>query len=266
MHLYTTAAGNYGRRITVRSVLHICDWAPWLMMNCLCEFVSNVWVRLYGIVHGYRSVGLQGQLQQETLLDQVNTRLVQLELQDRRCIADARRHRTAGAKTLFRSKMLEHRRVQGQIVQMQRFRENAMAQFDALSNHELNKKFVKTMKSMVGEGRDRMSDIREDAETVMGDYHDSISQVKDMSDFLGQQVSVDDIDDSELELEFLEEVKHSEDRANDKPFVHAGNGEPLVVPTMQRTFPISSGAENTANRIEDMLVIRPMLPSFQQAV
>jgi hypothetical protein len=208
-------------------------------------------------VYGYGSADQQGLLQQETLLDQINTRLVQLELQDRRCIADARRHRAAGAKSLFRSKMLEHRRVQGQMAQNQRFKENAMAQFDALSNHELNRTFVRTMKSMVGASKSRVSAVREDAETVMDDFHDSISQVKDLSEFLGQPMSVDDVDDAELELEFLEEIKdiHS---SNEQPFADRSTvSSPVVVQGAAVSLPVG-----VANRIEDMLVIRPMLPSF----
>ena len=227
------------------------------MANCMCEFVSNVWVRLYGAVYGYGSVDQQGLLQQETLLDQINTRLVQLELQDRKCIADARRHRAAGAKSLFRSKMLEHRRVQGQMAQNQRFKDNAMAQFDALSNHELNRTFVRAMKSLVGPSKGRVSAVREDAEAVMDEFHDSLSQVKDLSEFLGQPMSVDDVDDAELELEFLEETKESD--IKEPALVESGRSTVSSPAVVQSTVPLLAVA---SNRIEDLLVIRPMLPSF----
>ena len=103
------------------------------MTNCLCEYVSTLWVGFlrYSGHSGYR----RAEMHQEEVFDRLNTRCVQLELQDRRCIADARRHYAVGAKMLFRSRMLEHRRIQGQMAQLQRFKENAMAQFDALSNH-----------------------------------------------------------------------------------------------------------------------------------
>jgi hypothetical protein len=146
-------------------------------------------------------------LKQEVVLDQLHSRLVQLELQDRRCLNDARRHRAAGTKTLFRSKMLEHRRLQGQMAQLHRFKESAMAQFDALSNHELNRTFIKAMQGVVGASKGHVAASREDAETVMEDLQESMSQVKDLSEFLGQPIvngMGDEITDEELESDFLE--------------------------------------------------------------
>jgi hypothetical protein len=218
------------------------------MAQCLCEYVSALWVNLHRYWCGYSRADF---VQQETMFDQFNTRLVQLELQDKRCISEARRHRVAGSKALFRSKMLEHRRIQGQMAQLQRFKENAMAQFDALSNHELNRTFVRAMQGMVGANKGRVTATREDAAVVMEDLQDSLLQVKDLSEFLGQPVISEEIDDSELELEFLEET--------------AGAEPPSTVNTAVEERPPPSidvvDVRNNA-RIEDLLAIRPMLPSF----
>ena len=169
-------------------------------MQCLCEYVSTLWVGLWGYQHTNNAL-----FQKEAVFDQLHTRLVHLELQDRRCVGEARRHRSAGAKALFRSKMLEHRRLQGQMAQLERFKESATAQFDALSNHELNRTFVKAMQGVVGASKGKAT--REDAESVMDELHDSMSQVKDLSEFLGQPMinGMDEVDDEELELEFLQE-------------------------------------------------------------
>ena len=217
------------------------------MTQCICEFVSSVWVNLRGHWLGYSQAD-QRCVQQELVIDQFNTRMVQLELQDRRCIGEARRHRATGAKALFRSSMLEHRRLQGQMAQLQRFKENAMAQFDALSNHELNRTFVRAMKGMVGVSKDRVTVTREDAETVMEDLHDSLSQVKDLTDFLGQPISgADEADDTELENEFIEETR-AEPVALDEAIVAVPVGGSPVAPY-------------TNSRIEDLLSVRQMLPS-----
>jgi hypothetical protein len=220
------------------------------MANCLCEFVSTVWVRLYGYARGYSQAEQCGPPQQEAVLDQFNTRLVQLELLSRRCIGDARRHRASGAKGLFRSKMLEHRRLQAQMMQLQRFKENTMAQFDALSNHELNRTVVLAMQGMVGVNKGRVTAIREDAESVMGDLHDSLSQVKDLSEFLGQPIaSVDDVDDAELESDFLNETKVGEEAA-------------VLDNHHQTDVAIAPSREEARRGVEDLLLIRPMLPSY----
>jgi hypothetical protein len=223
------------------------------MAQCLCEYVSTLWVGLYGHWRGY-SRAAEGQ--QEAVFDQFNTRLVQLELQDKRCISDARRHRASGSKTLFRSKMLEHRRIQGQMAQLQRFKENAMAQFEALSNHELNRTFVRAMQGMVGANKGRVSETREDAETVMEDLQDSLSQVKDLSEFLGQPVMLssngdDIIDDAELESEFLEETRSTTEQPITEPIVNAERE--------------SDTRPAAITRIEDLLVLGPMLSSARTA-
>jgi len=177
-----------------------------------------------------------------------------LEMLDRRCISDARRHRTTGAKSLFRSKMLEHRRIQGQMTQLQRFKENAMAQFDALSNHELNRTFVRTMKGMVGANKDRVTETREDADKVMEDLQDSLSQVKDLTEFLGQPLaSVDEISDGELELEFLEETKAD-------TVVDGKTDDDISIAPVREVSKPPALVSN--NRIEDLIAIRPMLPSY----
>ena len=213
------------------------------MAQCICEFVSSMWVKLYEYCSGYSQANQRG-LQQELVLDQFNSRLVQLELQTRRCIGDARRHRAAGARALFRTSMLEHRRLQGQIAQLQRFKENAMAQFDAISNHELNQTFVRAMQGMVG--KDRVTATREDAEIVMDDFHDSVSQVRDLTDFLGQPLtSLSEIDDVELENEFMEETKAG--LAVESSVVAE------VVPVTEVPAPVYK------SRIKDMLSVRPML-------
>ncbi len=181
-------------------------------------------------------------------MDKLDSRLVQLELHDRRCLAEARRHRSAGSRALFRSRMLEHRRLQGQMAQLHRFKENVVAQFDALSNHELNRTFLQAMQGMVGASKGRASVAREEAETVMEDLQESISQVKELSEFLGQPVQngmVDEITDEELESDFLEHLsdeKEEEDRGAvvAKAQRHEDNSDPL--PAQQR-------------RLERMLIV-----------
>jgi hypothetical protein len=127
-----------------------------------------------------------------------------------------------------------------------------MAQLDALSTHELNRTFVRAMQGMVGVTKGRVTATREDAVLVMEDLQDSLLQVKDLSEFLGQPVVSDDVDDAELELEFLEE----ENAAAEPPSI-------LNTAAVERPQP-SSDVTETRNtvRIEDRLAIRPMLPSF----
>ena len=193
-------------------------------------------------------------MRQELIMDQLDTRLVQLELQDRRCLNDARRHHASKTRTLFRSKMLEHRRLQGQMAQLQRFKENAMAQFDALSNHELNRTFVKAMQGVMSSNKGLVTATRKDAETVVEDLQESVSQVKDLTEFLGQPMvngmTPDEVTDEDLEMEFATSM---DDKACSED---AFSKEEEPVPAI--TIPPTTTAQ-TPSRIEDMLRVPQML-------
>ena len=210
------------------------------------------------------------------VIDQIDTRLVRLELQDRHCLSDARRHRASGAKGLFRARMLEHRRVLSQMAQLQRFRETAMAQFDALSNHELNRSFIRAMQSLVGDSKDRAAAAREDAETVMEDFHESVSQVKDLSDFLGQplaasSMAAEEVTDEELDAELSAQYYYcaepaggvsAADRADDPP-PPARAAVAAVEPRRAPLPPVSPLAAPSvpSSGVERMLVLPAMLNS-----
>lgn len=219
--------------------------------QCLFDCVYSMYMKL----SGYRqSHGSEAYLRQELIMDQLDTRLVQLELQDRRCLNDARRHHASKTRTLFRSKMLEHRRLQGQMAQLQRFKENAMAQFDALSNHELNRTFVKAMQGVMSSNKGLVTATREDAETVMEDLQESVSQVKDLTEFLGQPMvngmTPDEVTDEDLEMEFATSM---DDKACSED---AFSKEEEPVPAI--TIPPTTTAQ-TPSRIEDMLRVPQML-------
>ena len=220
--------------------------------QCLFDCVYSMYMKL----SGYRqSHGSETYLRQELIMDQLDTRLVQLELQDRRCLNDARRHHASKTRTLFRSKMLEHRRLQGQMAQLQRFKDNAMAQFDALSNHELNRTFVKAMQGVMSSNKGLVTATREDAETVMEDLQESVSQVKDLSDLLGQPMvngmTPDDVTDEELETEFATSM---DDKACSDDIVSMEE-EPVRATI---TLPPTTTAQ-PPSRIEDMLRVPQML-------
>ena len=193
-------------------------------------------------------------------MDQLDTRLVQLELQDRRCLNDARRHHASKTKTMFRSKMLEHRRLQGQMAQLQRFKENAMAQFDALSNHELNRMFVKAMQGVMSSNKGLVSATREDAETVMEDLQESVTQGRDLSELLGQpmlngMIASDDATDEDLESEFAETI---DDSAEDIDAVSVDEKH-APVSTAVYNHAQHSAAAPSVSRIEDLLIVPQML-------
>ena len=160
-----------------------------------CDFLSSLWlsIRGYSIPRQADSI--------ESVLDQLANRQIQLELQDRRCVAEARRCRAGANRGMFRSKMLEHRRLQAQLMQLQRYRESALAHMDAVSNHEINKSFMRAIRSTAS-----LSDAgdRKEAEEAMEGLNESISQVKDLSELLGQSVQLEDVTDEDLEQEFAE--------------------------------------------------------------
>ena len=219
--------------------------------QCLFDCVYSMYMKL----SGYRqSHGSEAYLRQELIMDQLDTRLVQLELLDRRCLNDARRHHASKTRTLFRSKMLEHRRLQGQMAQLQRFKENAMTQFDALSNHELNRTFVKAMQGVMSSNKGLVTATREDAETVMEDLQESVSQVKDLTEFLGQPMvngmTPDEVTDEDLEMEFATSM---DDKACSED---AFSKEEEPVPAI--TLPPTTTAQ-PPSRIKDMLRVPQML-------
>ena len=164
------------------------------MWSCLCDMVSEVWM-------ARASGAATAKMQIEMLLDQLSMRQARLELLHRECIADARRHKAAAQRKLFRERMLEHRRLQTQQLQLQRYRESALAQLDAVSNHEINQTFLRAMRSS-GVGL-------KDARTAMDEMHETVSSVQEISALLGQPVGAsladEVIDDDELELDFAEQ-------------------------------------------------------------
>ena len=212
--------------------------------QCICEYVSSIWVRLLGYHRGYGKANHRET--QESVSERLDMRQRQLENNAKKCITEARRHHSTGSRALFRSKMIEHRRIQAQLVQLQRFRNNAMTQFDALENYEINQTFVKAMKGVAGFDKDQIKKTREDAEKVVGDLHESLAEVDDLSDFLGHPVSqVEEIEDDELEKEFMDEVGIVND--------------PVIVPIAEEpAHPVPF----VENRIEQLLDVRPMLQSF----
>ena len=165
------------------------------MSQCLCEFLSTVWMQL---IHRVRSP----EESLDSLLERLASQQVQIELQDRRCVSEARRHRESGMRALFQSKMLEHRRLQAQMLQLQRYRENVSAQRDALSHHEINQTFMRAMAC------NKILLTRKEEEDTISDIQESMSTAKEMTELLGQPIDTGlDVDDEELEQEFLESLQ-----------------------------------------------------------
>jgi nitrogen regulatory protein PII-like uncharacterized protein len=167
-------------------------------MNC-CDLLAHHWTSLFWR-RDYSAVSSM-----ESLLDQITTRQVTLELHARRCLGEARRYHAQKSKSLFRAKMLEHRRVNNQIMQLQQYKENALAQMDAMSNNDINQQFVRAMKGLASTNKNI---AKEDVESTIDEMHESMSQAKELSSMLGQTVGDQFIDDEELEREFLEEEEH----------------------------------------------------------
>ena len=135
------------------------------------------------------------------VMEQLSTRLLTLELQARKCVAEARRSKAAQNKTLFRSKMLEHRRLNAQIAQLQRYRESALAHMDAVSNHEINQTFMRAIRGTVS----GLKVNHTEATTAVEDLQESMSSVKEISELLGQPLaSVEEATDEDLDAEFME--------------------------------------------------------------
>lgn len=168
-------------------------WTPCARgrMNCLCEFLSTFWLHL--VRRKPPSASL------DSVLENISARQIQLELQDRRCVSEARRHHACGSKALFRAKMLEHRRLQAQLLQLQRYRENVNAQMDAMTHHEINQTFARAI------AHGPLS--REEAESVVEDLQESMSKAREITDLLGQPLSdgySEDVMDEDLEQELME--------------------------------------------------------------
>jgi hypothetical protein len=135
------------------------------------------------------------------VMEQLSTRLLTLELQVRKCVAEARRGKATQNKSLFRAKMLEHRRLNAQIAQLQRYRESALAHMDAMSNHEINQTFMRAIRGTVN----GLKVNHTEATTAVEDLQESMSSVKEISELLGQPLaSVEEATDEDLDAEFME--------------------------------------------------------------
>ena len=147
------------------------------------------------------------------------------------------------------------------MMQLQRFKENAMTQFDALSNHELNRTFVKAMQGIMSTNKGLATATREDAETVMEDLQESVTQVKDLSDLLGQPMvngmtSSDDITDDDLEMEFAQSTSAQIGTGEDDGVEILSVDDVDAIPHSAK---ISNPIASQSSRIEDLLVVPQML-------
>jgi len=166
--------------------------------SCLCDLLSEFRVAFQG---GYVKAGaINSKAGIEQVIDQIASRTIQLEVLQRKSISEARRHRALGAKLPFRNKMLELRRIQNQITQLQRYRESALAHLDAVSNHEINQTFVRAIQS-AGGGKKGV-EIKE-AVLAIEDLQETVSHAQQLSDLLGQPTG-EEITDEDLDVEFLE--------------------------------------------------------------
>jgi hypothetical protein len=143
----------------------------------------------------------------QVVMDRLEVRQMQLEVQQRRCVCEAKRHRASGSKSLFRAKMLEHRRIQSQIMQLQKCKEGISSKMDALSNHELNQTYLMAMKEASSEAKQRLIPVS-DAESTIEQMNEAIHGAKELSEFLSQTIEPDEALDEDLEQEFLDEVEH----------------------------------------------------------
>ena len=171
-------------------------------MSSCSEWVSTFLSECVLTVRGYTPVPVRNSASDmNEVMDQLAGRQLALELQDRRCVAEARRNRGGLNKVLFRSKMLEHRRLQAQMAQLQRYRESALTHMDAVSNHEINQTFLRAIQGSVS----GIKVNHTDAASAVENLQESITGVKEISDLLGQPVSgMEEVTDEDLENEFME--------------------------------------------------------------
>jgi hypothetical protein len=169
-------------------------------MSCT-EWVSVFMSECVVSMRGYSTVAVRNSVSDmNEVLDQLVSRQSALELQDRRCVAEARRNRGGPNKLLFRSKMLEHRRLQAQMAQLQRYRESALAHMDAVSNHEINQTFLRAIQGTVS----GIKVSHSDAASVVEDLQESISNVREISELLGHGGGAEEVTDDDLDNEFME--------------------------------------------------------------
>ena len=166
--------------------------------SCLCGMLAELRAfRQDGYVTASSAGGKTGI---EQVIDQIASRTIQLEVLDRKCINEARRHKSLGAKIPFRNKMLEHRRLQTQMAQLQRYRESALTHLDAVSNHEINQTFIRAIQ---GAGGGLKGIEIKEAESAIEDLQETVSHSEKLSELLGQPVG-EEITDDDLDEEFLE--------------------------------------------------------------
>ena len=180
----------------MRTPLYICVFPPPVDMSSCGDWASVFLSECILSMRGHSPVRNSAADMNE-VMEQISSRHLVLELQDRRCVAEARRNRTN--KVLFRSKMLEHRRIQAQMTQLQRYRESALAHMDAASTHEINQTFLRAIQGTVSEIK------ATDVTTAVDELHGSISSIREISELLGQPLmGIEEVSDEELESEFME--------------------------------------------------------------
>lgn len=204
-------------------------------MNGLCEFLAGAWFQLVERVRPPASVPPS----MDKVLESLATREIALQLQSQKAVLEARRMHAQGQKALFRSRMLEHRRVQAQLLQLQRYKENVQTQMDALSNHEINRALVDAMQSAVKAHGKNTAVMRDDADEAMRSLNDTMAHTHEITELLGQPLEVsEEVDDDEL-LELMGEAHavpvapEKQAELERKPLLPAPPVRQLVIPPMR---------------------------------
>ena len=200
--------------------------------SCACDMFAEIWVALRNI--SAAAAPRSAKLQIEMLMDRLSCRQVELEMLDKRCIKEARRHKASGMRAQFRSNMLEHRQLQGQLTQLQRYRENALAQLDAVSNHEINQTFLRAIQ---GAGLGTAAIDSKETKKAIDDLQETVANVREISDLLGHPLS-EGIDDDDLELEFADLATEVDDVAVSAPPVVVSTTTLPTVPSSRPLAPV----------------------------
>ena len=176
------------------------------MPSCLHELVAALWIGFTGKYRlQYADRALEAEDQLQTLLKSLDQRDAALAEQQETLMKEVHSAHKIKNRARCKQKYTEYKRLEVQRQRLTTYKEMVMAHIDALNNTELNKALISTLqessKTLKAMG---VVDGVKQAELVVADVENSMAQVQELTQVLGQPINIEyNAEDWDAELDDL---------------------------------------------------------------
>lgn len=176
------------------------------MPSCLHEVIAALWIGFTGKYRlQYADRALEAEDQLQTLLKSLDKRDAALVEQQEVLMGEVHAAHKTKNRARCKQKFTEYKRLEVQRQRLSTYKDMVLAHIDALNNTELNKALISTLqessKTLKAMG---VVDGVKQAELVVADVENSMAQVQELTQVLGQPINIEyNAEDWDAELEEL---------------------------------------------------------------